>query len=106
MAVVRRGLRDGTWNRHVALAAYGEAYAGRYDVARRTLALASPQADSTTPDRVDVVRELARSLCEVGESPSGPPARGRFRAARGRIHGLAMQATDATRVDRRDYAPR
>lgn len=104
LAVVRRGLRDMTWPRHVARAAYGEALAGRPAEARQLLASAPTKDGEESSPSLELLRALVLALCDVLESPDRATARQRFRMARGRLRAKAEQRSDAALDERRDYA--
>jgi hypothetical protein len=66
LEVVRRGLRDKTWNWHVSQAAIGAAERGEYKAAQNLLALADTETLSGT---WKVTHALAGGLCRVRAAP-------------------------------------
>ena len=66
LAVVRRGLRDKTWNWHVSQAAIGAAEQGEYKAAQDLLALADTE---TLSGAWKVTHTLAGGLCRVLAAP-------------------------------------
>lgn len=71
--VLERGLRDNTWNWHVAAAAYGHALAGRTDQAVKAMEVLTN--DGTRHEEFGWALELARSMLRAQRLPRGESKR-------------------------------
>lgn len=103
LAVVRRGLRDATFDSHAAYAAYGEAVAGRFDQARAVLDAAPPPARGGAPTSAELVRGLAVAIVDVAGAPTPEQANARFEVRRLEVRALASSLPAAASDDARRW---